>query len=227
VAVTPREELTRVLFLPGLLALLGLVLVTALCVRLRHRRPHLLFGWSWYLIVAAPVIGLVQVGQQAYADRYTYLPTLGIVLALVFELRAWAAEFSARRRVLAVALTAALGALLPLTMGQIDTWRDSRTLFRHAYANVPNNYLAATFLGQVERRAGELSAARAHFETALAANKYHVPAMVELGLTLEDLGELGAARKALKRALRNDPASAPARAALERVERLLEGREEG
>jgi predicted Zn-dependent protease len=129
--------------------------------------------------------------------------------------------------VLAVALTAALGALLPLTMGQIDTWRDSRTLFRHAYANVPNNYLAATFLGQVERRAGELSAARAHFETALAANKYHVPAMVELGLTLEDLGELGAARKALKRALRNDPASAPARAALERVERLLEGREEG
>ena len=100
-----------------------------------------------------------------------------------------------------------------------DTWRDSRTLFAHALEVTEKNYLAATFLGEVERRKGELESARAHLEQALEANKFHVPAMLELGLTLTELGDLPGARRSLKRTLRNDPANAVAQRALEEVER--------
>ncbi|MSR63395.1 MAG: tetratricopeptide repeat protein [Planctomycetes bacterium] len=221
VTVTPREELASVLFLPGLVALLGLLVVSALLWRLRRSRPHLLVGWAWYLLAAAPVIGFVQVGEQAYADRYTYLPLIGPVLALAFELRALVARRPHwRAGVVALAL-AWLLALVPLTWRQIGTWRDSRTLFAHALVISDDNFLAASFLGEVERLRGELPAARAHFEQALEANKTYVPAMLGLGLTLEQLGELGEAKKALHRALRNDADNADAQRALERVERRL------
>ncbi|HEX6885218.1 MAG TPA: tetratricopeptide repeat protein [Planctomycetota bacterium] len=221
VLVTPRAELGRALFLPGTLGLLGIAAVTALFLRLRAGRPHLLVGWLWFLLALLPVIGLVQVGHQAHADRYTYLPTVGLLLALVLELRARVAARPAHAPVLAAGL-AALALFFALrTRPQIDTWRDSRTLFQHALAANPRNYLAATFLGQVERRAGELAAARGHLELALEANKLHVPAMLELGLTLLELGDLPEARKLLKRTLRNDPGNAAAQRALAEVERRL------
>jgi protein O-mannosyl-transferase len=222
VLVTPRAELLRALFLPGLLGLLGLVTLTVLLVRQRRRRPHLLVGWLWYLVAAAPVIGFVQVGHQAYADRYTYLPTIGLFLALVFELRERAAGSTERRVALTLLFLLALcGSPLHRTVDQIDTWRDSRTLFEHALETHPRNHIAATYLGQIERRAGELEAARRHLELALEANKFHVPAMLELGLTLQELGELPEARKLLKRTLRNDPENAAAQRALAEVERQI------
>jgi len=219
VLVTPRAELGRALFLPGTLGLIGIVAVTVLLVRLRAGRPHLLVGWLWFLVALAPVIGLVQVGHQAHADRYTYLPSVGLLLALVFELRV--ASRPGLIPVFGAALTGLALFFALRTRPQIDTWHDSRTLFRHALAADPRNYLAATFLGQVERRAGEPAAAREHLELALEANKLHVPAMLELGLTLVELGDLPEARKALKRTLRNDPGNAAALRALGEVERRL------
>jgi tetratricopeptide (TPR) repeat protein len=221
VAVTPPVELTRVLFWPGLVAFAALVAASALAFAGNRTRPYLWLGWSWYLVAAAPVIGLVQVGQQAYADRYTYLPALGLALALALELRALAARHPRLRAGVVAACLAALLALVPLTARQIDTWRDSRALFTHALAATEKNYLAATFLGSIERRRGELEAARAHLEQALADNKFHVPAMLELGLTLHELGEASAARRMLKRVLRNDPGNAVAQRALAEVERRL------
>jgi len=221
VTVTSRDELAGVLFLPGLVALLGLLVVSALLWRLRRTRPHLFVGWAWYLLVAAPVIGFVQVGEQAHADRYTYLPLIGPALALGFELRALVARRPAwRAGVVALAL-AWLLALAPLTWRQLGTWRDSRTLFARALAVSERNFVAASFLGEVERLRGELPAARAHFEQALEANKAYVPAMLGLGLTLEQQGELGEAKKALNRALRNEPGNPEAQRALQRVERGL------
>jgi len=221
VAVTPRPELTRVLFWPGIFALVALVAVSVLAFQARRARPHLWLGWSWYLIAAAPVIGFVQVGQQAYADRYTYLPAIGLVLALALELRALAARRPRLRPALVAGCLAAMLGLVPLTARQIDTWRDSRTLFTHALDVTERNYLAATFLGQVERRKGELEAARKHLEQALDYDKYHVPAMLELGLTLAELGDANGARKLLKRTLRHDPDNAVAQRALAEVERRI------
>jgi tetratricopeptide (TPR) repeat protein len=225
VVVTPRDELASALYLPGALAFLGLVAVTLLAWRARVRHPHLLFGWAWFLVCAAPVIGFLQVGQQAYADRYTYLPTLGLLIAVLFELRRLAREKRARQWAFGLLVLGWCAALLGPSRRQIDTWRDSRTLFEHAFRTVPRNYLAATFLGEAERRRGELGAARAHLETALEANKFHLPAMLELGLTLAEMGELTEARKTLKRALRHDPANAQAQGALADVQRRLESTE--
>jgi tetratricopeptide (TPR) repeat protein len=221
VLLTPRAELPLTLFLPGAAALLGLLAVTGAFARARRSRPHLLAGWSWFLIAALPVIGLVQVGNQAYADRYTYLPAIGLLLAFVFELGARAAAAPGWRAFNIVLVLSLAGNWIRATSEQIDTWRTSQTLFRHALEVHPRNHVAATYLGQIERRAGNLQEARWFLERALEANKYHVPAMLELGLTLEELGELAEARKQLKRALRNDPANAEARRALERVERSL------
>jgi protein O-mannosyl-transferase len=221
VVVTPREELARVLLWPGLGAGLALLALTGLAWRARRSRPHLLAGWLWYVIAAAPVIGLVQVGQQAHADRYTYLPTIGLALALVFELRALATRRPALRPALVGASVAALLALGALAWRQIGTWRESRTLFTHALAVTERNYLAATFLGTVERQTGELESARAHLEFALQANKYDVPAMLELARTLQALGDLPGARRNAKRALRHEPENAEASALLAEVERAL------
>jgi hypothetical protein len=227
VAVTPPEELASALFWPGMLAGSALVALSALAWHLRRARPHLFAGWAWYLLSAAPVIGFVQVGQQAYADRYTYLPTIGLALAFALELRAWVQRRPAVRPWAVAGSAAALCALLPLTARQIDTWRDSRTLFTHAAQATERNYLARTFLGIVARRAGESETARAHLEQALEDNKLHVPAMFELGLTLEDLGDLAGARRQLKRALRNAPDHAGAQRALQAVERRLRAEGEG
>jgi len=221
VTVTPREELSRVLYQPGLLALLGLLATSFFFWRQRRRRPHLLVGWLWYGIALLPVIGLVQVGQQAYADRYTYLPLIGPVLALVFELRALAANGPRARAWCVGGTLAATLALVPLTWRPIGTWSDTRTLFEHALAVRDRNYLAETTLGALDRREGRLAEARAHLERALEANKFHLEAMLELGLTLRDQEDWVGARRMLKRALRHDPANAQAQAALAQVERRI------
>jgi len=225
VAVTPPEELARVLYLPAALAAAGIALALGLALRVRRTRPEILFGLAWYLVVAAPVIGFVQVGVQAHADRYTYLPTIGLALALAWTLERLVVARPALRHPLTVAALAALGALSAASWRQIATWRDSRTLFEHALAVTEKNWIAATYLGEVERRAGNLPAARAHLEYALAAQKTHVPAMFELALVSLEQGDLVSARRELNRVLRNDGGNAQARRLLQRVEKELGTRE--
>ena len=225
VAVTPPAELLRVLYLPAALAAAGIALALGLAWRARRTRPELLFGLAWYLVVAAPVIGFVQVGVQAHADRYTYLPTIGLALALAWTLERLVVARPTLRRPVAVLALAALAALSVASLRQVATWRDSRTLFERALAVTEKNWIAATFLGEVERRAGNLELARAHLEFALAAQKTHVPAMLELAQVSLEQGDLVSARRELNRVLRNDAGNAQARRLLQRVEKELGARE--
>jgi len=221
VAVTPPAELGRVLYLPAALSAAAIALALGLAFRARRTRPELLFGLAWYLVVAAPVIGFVQVGVQAHADRYTYLPTIGLVLALARTLERLVAARPALQRPLTVLALGVLAALAGASLRQSATWRDSRTLFERALAVTEKNWIAATYLGEVERRAGNLDSARAHLEYALAAQKTHVPAMFELALVSLEQGDLVSARRELKRVLRNEPGHAQAERLLQRVEREL------
>jgi tetratricopeptide (TPR) repeat protein len=122
------------------LLLIGL---SALAFGLRRRRPYVLVGWLLYVITLLPVIGLVQVGDQAMADRYTYIPLIGLFVAITW----WIAESLGGNRLLHVGAVGMIAGLAVLSIAQVGTWRDSGTLFRHAIAVTRNNTLAYNNLG--------------------------------------------------------------------------------
>ena len=117
---------------PALLALAALALVSVAAWRLRARRPWLLAGWLWFAVTIAPVIGLVQVGEQALADRYTYLPLVGVFVALVWGLAAAAGESPRRRAAASVAFLAVLALLAVAARRQVSHWESGVRLFTHA-----------------------------------------------------------------------------------------------
>src|SRR5689334_11680938 len=128
--------------LPALLLGLALLASLALVWRWRARRPALLVGWLWFLGTLVPVIGLVQVGGQSHADRYTYLPGIGLALALLF-----APPPGALARALHGTLALACIPLLVATRAQAALWKDTRTLFGHALAVTRENALANQVYG--------------------------------------------------------------------------------
>jgi tetratricopeptide (TPR) repeat protein len=170
----------------------------------RRRRPWLLTGWAWWLVALAPMAGLVQVGIQSIADRYTYIPMLGVHLAILWTLRDAFSTPSARRT-LALAGVAVLVACAGRTWHQQGVWRNSLTLFEHAVAVTEKNYLAhnniGTHLAQLERHADAVD----HYRRSLAINPGYGEASNNLGHALARLGQTGEAVEHYRRALRTKP----------------------
>jgi Flp pilus assembly protein TadD len=148
-------------------AALLLIGITAFCVFQWKLRPYLIVGWLWFLGTLIPVIGLVQVGGQTMADRYFYIPSIGLFIAIVFGL----ADIVERRRVApwlsATTAVAIIFVLATLTNAQIHRWTDSFTLYRHALAVTPPNVAIQSALGYALQRSGRVDEAAAHFERAL------------------------------------------------------------
>jgi len=149
----------------GLAVLLG---VTVLAWRARRSAPQLLVGWAWFVGMLVPVSGLVQVGQAALADRYTYLPLIGLAIAV-----AWSARAAVVRQPQLATAVGAIGASLLLGLGvlsaaQVRTWRDGESLFRHALAVTDNNGVAHTNLALVLARSGRDAEAAEHLDRAVA-----------------------------------------------------------
>jgi len=213
----PEPELLA----PATLAAGACVLaVTALTVWQARARPHLLVGWLWFTGLLLPVLGLVQVGLQARADRYTYLPLAGLALALVWELGARWPRARVARAAGAAAGGTALLALAIVARAQVHVWSDSRTLFAHAVEVTEDNYLAHRKLADTLLAEGELEGAEAHYEKALALRPRWVDAHVGLAEVLRERGRADAARARLRLALSLAPDSADAHARLGRA--LLE-----
>jgi tetratricopeptide (TPR) repeat protein len=178
-ALTSAEVALAIALLTGL---------TATAVATRWRSPWLVIGWLWYLGMLIPVIGLVQVGLQGMADRYTYLPLIGPFVALCWEIRSWA-ERSTRGRCLAGTVAAcALASLAFLTWHQSHYWKSTDTLFSHVAAVDPNNYLAFSVLGSEQLRHGEPSRAMTLLNKSLAIKPGYLPARYNLGLALAASG---------------------------------------
>jgi tetratricopeptide (TPR) repeat protein len=174
----------------GLLAGVALVAATALILRRVRRRPWLFVGWFWYVGTLVPVIGIVQVGNQAHADRYTYVPYVGLFLMIVWSIaeHGWPA-CHVRRKVATGACAAVLLALLGRTFDQVFYWRNSVTLFEHAIAITENNPLAHADLGVAYYQLGQHEKAFASFKRALDINpNYHHPPL-GLGLNLIRTGK--------------------------------------
>ena len=148
-------------------AALALAAITALALGWRRRAPYLAAGWLWYLVTLAPVIGLVQAGAQARADRYMYVPMVGLTIMLAWGAADLARRWPAAARPIAAAAVAACLGAAALSASQIGHWRNSETLFRHALDVTTDNYLAEHNLGSTLLETGRLSEAVPHLEAAL------------------------------------------------------------
>lgn len=184
-----------------------LVLITALVLWLASRRPYLAGGWFWFLGMLVPVIGLVQVGDQAWADRYTYLPSIGLFLALVWAAGDWGAAGQragrgGARRIVLCGLAAAVGAgLLAGTSLQLRHWRNTRTLFAHAARVTRDNPLAATVLGSLLAKEGKYDEAMQYYQAALRYTPGFPEAHFFLGHALDQQGKLDEAIVEYRKAL--------------------------
>jgi tetratricopeptide (TPR) repeat protein len=194
--------------LGAILVSLGVLLAVSFATRLAwSSRPWLVVGWLWYLGTLLPVIGVVQVGWQAMADRYTYLPLIGIFFAIVWEADRRAGGQPARRALVAggLLILAGLGAL---TWRQTRFWRDNVSVFSRAAAVTPGNMMAEYYLGTAYRLGGKTEEAIRHLREASRINPRIPGIYVELGLTLSGRGDLHGAIRAYERALQLEPESA-------------------
>jgi tetratricopeptide (TPR) repeat protein len=177
--------------------------VTLLVVWLR-RRPWLAVGWFWYLGTLVPVIQLIQVGSHAMADRFTYLPHMGLLIALVWG----AGDMAGRwRRSWVWAGAAAVLLCIPLTVRQIGYWKDSEVLFRHVLAATDkNNWFAYNNLGIVRAEERRFDEAVAFFEKTLQLQPDFAEAHYNLGNVLGDTGCIDKAISQYQQAVRLKPA---------------------
>jgi protein O-mannosyl-transferase len=170
------------------LAAAFLLAVSVAAVRLARRRPYLAVGWFWYLGTLVPVIGLVQVGMQTMADRYTYIPLIGIFIVLAWG--GWELISSWRLPVAEPAAVAALALLacVALTRAQLPHWQNSERLFQRMIAATEGNYMAHYNLGNLYSRQDKLTEAVQQYEAAVRAEPNYAEAQNNLGTVLLKLG---------------------------------------
>jgi protein O-mannosyl-transferase len=186
-------------------ALAVLTAITALTLALRRRGPYLLVGWLWYLGMLVPVIGLVQVGLQAHADRYTYLPQMGLAVALSWSAADLGQRWQARPALYAAAAAVVLGALSWLALAQVAYWHDSIVLFTHALDITDNNAMAENNLGAALEELGRPDDARFHYRQALAMDPNLPLAALNYGWSLFHLGRYQDAATYLEHGLHRHP----------------------
>ena len=188
-----------------ILAGMALAGVTLLVLRLVRTRPYLAVGWFWYLLTVLPVIGIVQVGEQARADRYTYIPTIGIFLILGWGgLDIWR-RLPGARPLLAGICALACVACVSVTSRQVRYWQNSATLLQHTIAVTKDNAFAYLFLGNAAGQAGFHEVAIAHYRRALEINPRVLAALMSLGGSLIAVGRSGEAIPPLTELVRLQP----------------------
>ena len=186
-------------------ALLILAALTWAALRWVKPRPYLAVGWFWYLGMLVPVIGLVQVGTQAMADRYTYVPMVGLSIALAWTVADLVEHRPALRMVTAAATILALVVLAVASYRQATYWKSSRTLFEHTLAVTTDNSIIQNNLGVIMAGEGNTAEAIKLYRKALATAPEYAEAHANLGHQLLNLGQLDQAQTSLTKALDLSP----------------------
>lgn len=207
-------------------SLLVLLLISAATIRARQRYPYLTVGWLWFLVTLVPVIGLIQVGVQSMADRYTYIPSIGLFIMAVWGIPDLLAGIRYRRAILVLLAGAVISAKTAVTWQQVGYWRDNFSLYEHTLEVTTGNYVIHNNLGIAHAKNWNLDAALREFRAAVRINPNYSEAHYNLGITLAMRGELDAAIWELREALRLHPGDTRAkdnlRIALEQKRQLLE-----
>jgi len=190
-------------------ALAILIVITFFAIKF-IKRPYLLVGWLWFLGTMVPVIGFVQVGQQALADRYTYIPLIGLFMALVWGFADLTAAWR-HRKLAAVGVTLIVLTMLTVcTWRQVGYWRNSITLFQHSLAIDERNYLAHNQIGYIYAENGPIEKAIEHHQQALKIKPNYTKALINLGRELTITQQYKAAIDCYRKAIKNNPKDANA-----------------
>ena len=186
-------------------AVLVVVGVGLAVFRLGRRRPYLLVGWCWFFGTLIPVIGLTKGWGSFMADRYTYLPSIGVLILTVWGV----CELTRGCRYQAMALSsvgaAAIVLCLALTRQQLEHWQDSETLFRHALAVTENNDVAHNNLGTALEKKGQINEAIRQYQEAIRLKADSIEARNNLGVALGRKGQMDEAIKQFQEAIRLKP----------------------
>jgi len=194
-----------------LLAGAALAAITILTFLLRNKRPYLVVGWLWYVCMLIPVIGIVQVGLQGHADRYTYLPQIGLYLGVTW----WISELLSRWRNAPVALTTVAIVIIASLAGasrvQASYWKDSERLWQQTIANTSDNHLAHAHLADLLLRQGRINDAIWHCQEAVRIQPNDTDAQNNLGLAYLQLGDEADALIHFEQSLTSNPRNLNAR----------------
>jgi Flp pilus assembly protein TadD len=184
-----------------------LLAISFAVIRVGRRYPYLPVGWLWYLGTLVPVIGLVQVGAQAMADRYTYLPLIGLFIMIAWGAYDLVRSWRYGKLALTLAATSLLSALIVCASLQVSQWKNSLTLFDHALQVTDNNGQIHNNLGNVLAEKGKLQEAISHYTRALKINPNYGEAHINLAVALASQGKLQNAMNHYSTALRLKPSS--------------------
>jgi tetratricopeptide (TPR) repeat protein len=182
-----------------------LVCVSFLVIRVARKLPYLVVGWFWYLGTLIPVIGIVQVGSQALADRYTYVPLIGLFVMVAWSIPDILVGWRFRRVVLSLSTGLLLLPLMIITNFQVKYWQNNIALFEHTLAVTSNNYIIHNNLGAVLAGQGKTQEAFAHFAEALRIEPDFAEAHNNLGGFLASQGKIQEATNQYNEALRINP----------------------
>ena len=204
-----------------------LVMITLAVIWTRKERPYLAAGWMWFLVTLTPVIGLVQLGMQSMADRYTYVPYIGLGLMLSWGLTDLAGRAEPWRIIAVTAAVGALVACIAVTLKQVTYWRNSKALYQHAVAVTQGNIIAHGNLGSILQDEGNLEGAEREFREEVRLQPNLSKPYNDLGKTFALQGKIPEAGEMFAKAVRLEPGFGQARrnlgTALLKQGRLEEG----
>ncbi len=196
---------TQLPWLEVLVAALVLAGISWFVWRRKRENPYLLMGWLWYLGTLVPVIGLVQVGTQAMADRYSYIPLVGIFVAIAFGAKELVARFRLGTAPTAIAGGLVLAGCLVGTELQLPYWQDSKSLFGRAVAVTKDNVIAQINLGGALEQEGDFDDALAHYREALRINPSRADVHNNLANLYADMGKTNEALAEYTEAIHLNP----------------------
>jgi len=189
----------------GVIAGLALVLITILVIRKARKIPYLAVGWLWYVVTLIPVIGVVQVGSQAMADRYTYITLIGLFVIIAWGANDLLSKWLHQKIWLGALAAIILPVLIVLTWKQVQYWENSITLFKHTIKHTSNNYVIHNNLGIVLREQNRTEEAIKHYLQALRSNPDYALAHYNLSNAYAEQGKDKKVIEACKQAIRIRP----------------------
>ena len=194
-----------------------LALITVAVFVLQNRQPYLIVGWLWYLVMLLPVIGLIQVGSQAHADRYTYLSQIGLYVAATWAIVDSSKSVRYRREVFAAAGPIIIALFAWRAWIQASYWHDTERLWNRTFAVTKQNDIAHFNFGEFLLKKHRLDEAIAQFEIVLASHPADPDANFQIGSAFMEKGELSLAARHFERTLQAEPKSPEAETNLANV----------